>query len=156
MGCCIRCGGVWEIFGYFCWVEGFDLQRSGFERAFGFFDSVFFGWTEGRFVRWEGYVDGKFGLDFVVFQKMFSKLLVLILQSVSKQTSFRSDGEKPVVVQFLVRPSKSLENLSFQNFVAILVWYSFGARENSILCRDDVVRHTRNIWGRPHAEGELS
>ena len=27
----------------------------------------FFGWTEGRFVRCVGYVDGKFGLDFVVF-----------------------------------------------------------------------------------------
>ena len=63
-------------------------------------------------------------------EKMFSKLLVLILQSVSKQTSFRSDGEKPVVVQFLVRPSKSLENLSFQNFGSILMVYDDGVKGN--------------------------
>ena len=67
----------------------------------------------------------------VNFCEMFSKLLVLILKSVSKQTSFRSDGEKPVVVQFLVRPSKSLENLSFQNFVAILMVYDVVARKNN-------------------------
>jgi hypothetical protein len=43
-----------------------------------------------------------------------------------------------VLLGFFHPSLKSLENLSFQNFVAILMCYDFVAREKQNSCRDDV------------------
>jgi hypothetical protein len=50
-----------------------------------------------------------------------------------------------VLLGFKYAPLKSLENLSFQNFVAILRVYDVGARKKLILAVMMCQAHTRNM-----------